>query len=799
MGQTAIKRALAAACVCALLASMLPALAEQARGLRINELMASNSGTLEDAAGASPDWLELYNPTDTAILLTAYSLSDDAKNPYAFQFPEGATLGAGEYLLVYCDGVGESVAGEWRAAFKLGAGGETVTLYQDGAAIDSATFGAQQTDVAFAREADGEWRLSWLPTPGQENKIVAEDGLPAVGGRVVINEVMASCAPFQDDPGHDWLELRNVSGEALNLAGYSLATALSGGKSYTLPDITLKAGQYVVLYCTDEPVDKGEIAAGFALSAKGATLVLRDADAEIIDVLRLPAQYGNIAYGRAGDGSLGYLDVSTPGKKNPDASYRARTDAPVLSLSGGFYAGSVTVTLSAPTGSEVRYTLDGGTPTARSTLYTEPLTFTKTTLLRAAAVAPGEILSSPVAATYFLTDAPGVPVVSMMVDKAYFDDQRTGAYAKYNEMWEYPVQIEYFDEAGESALNALCGYCIAGEGSRRFSQKGMALFARKAYGADAFAFNPFPNRDYASYQSITLRSCGTEGTKNGLRFRDALITSLAMDVNCMVSDCQPVLLYINGKLWGHYNLRERVNKHAVAQYEGVTDEDTIDDITILVGDGTVANNGSPDEYLALHAYIKAHSLNAPEALDYVLSQIDVDSYFDYAAFMIVSGSRDVTNARFYRVPGGKWKWVLYDLDTAMETVGTGIMPLQRFLRAKSARVENEFDHVPFSALMGVPAMREQFLARLGELLVQKFTKSALDAHLDAWVARMRPFIPYQCERWPLTLKAWEGSVQNVRKVLRERPAVVVEAVCKWLDVTKEEKATFFGAFLEANK
>ncbi|MEO6035193.1 MAG: chitobiase/beta-hexosaminidase C-terminal domain-containing protein [Verrucomicrobiota bacterium] len=51
----------------------------------------------------------------------------------------------------------------------------------------------------------------------------------------------------------------------------------------------------------------------------------------------------------------------------------------------------ITVTLTAPLqpGAEIRYTLDGTSPTSASTLYTKPLIFTESTALRVAAFRNG--------------------------------------------------------------------------------------------------------------------------------------------------------------------------------------------------------------------------------------------------------------------------------------------------------------------------------------------------------------------------------------------------------------------------
>lgn len=60
---------------------------------------------------------------------------------------------------------------------------------------------------------------------------------------------------------------------------------------------------------------------------------------------------------------------------------------------------STQVTISGPTGATIYYTVDGSTPTAESTQYSEPLTFTETTTLKAIAIKDG-VSSAVTSRTY---------------------------------------------------------------------------------------------------------------------------------------------------------------------------------------------------------------------------------------------------------------------------------------------------------------------------------------------------------------------------------------------------------------
>ena len=76
--------------------------------LVISEFLASNrsrppleEGDLLDEDGASSDWIEIYNPTDIAIDLGGWYLTNSDSNLAKWEFPAGVTLESGEFLVVF--------------------------------------------------------------------------------------------------------------------------------------------------------------------------------------------------------------------------------------------------------------------------------------------------------------------------------------------------------------------------------------------------------------------------------------------------------------------------------------------------------------------------------------------------------------------------------------------------------------------------------------------------------------------------------------------------------------------------
>lgn len=122
--------------------------------LVINEIMASNSITVTDDDGEYEDWIELYNNSSSTLSLDNLYLSDDATDPLMWQFPNGLTIAPDSYLIVWCDK--DLTQTGLHADLKFSSNGEDAVLsYDDGTVIESITFGAQTTDMGYARIPNG--------------------------------------------------------------------------------------------------------------------------------------------------------------------------------------------------------------------------------------------------------------------------------------------------------------------------------------------------------------------------------------------------------------------------------------------------------------------------------------------------------------------------------------------------------------------------------------------------------------------------------------------------------------------
>jgi len=123
-------------------------------GLVINEIMAGNFSAVADQNGEFDDWVELYNGGTAAINLNGFFLSDDENTLNKWTFPS-TTIGANDYLIIWCDTMGTAQAG-LHTTYRLSSDQEEVYLTDpSGTVIDAVHFVNMPTDVAYARIPNG--------------------------------------------------------------------------------------------------------------------------------------------------------------------------------------------------------------------------------------------------------------------------------------------------------------------------------------------------------------------------------------------------------------------------------------------------------------------------------------------------------------------------------------------------------------------------------------------------------------------------------------------------------------------
>lgn len=145
-------------------------------------------------------------------------------------------------------------------------------------------------------------------------------------GHLVISEVVTSNQNVLTDAAlgtPDFVELYNGGNADVNVAGYGLSDSMKQCYRYRLPDVTIPAGGYLLIYFAGgtEEADSSPYCTGFGLSKDGETVVLVDAHYGLLSQVDVPALDPDAAYALREDGTYGITYTPTPGSANivPDA------------------------------------------------------------------------------------------------------------------------------------------------------------------------------------------------------------------------------------------------------------------------------------------------------------------------------------------------------------------------------------------------------------------------------------------------------------------------------------------------
>jgi hypothetical protein len=141
---------------------------------------------------------------------------------------------------------------------------------------------------------------------------------------IVINEVLAENRTVVQDPQGDYddfIELFNLSDEAVDLSGMFLSDVNEKPRKFAFPDGTvIDAKGYLVVWADENGKAKSGVHANFKISSKGEVIRLIDSDERgngLLDELVLDSQKPDRSYGRSrgSDSRLGSL-VPSPGAAN---------------------------------------------------------------------------------------------------------------------------------------------------------------------------------------------------------------------------------------------------------------------------------------------------------------------------------------------------------------------------------------------------------------------------------------------------------------------------------------------------
>lgn len=791
--------------------SYIASLSTDTEQLKITEICTKNYFAPRAADGNYYDWIEIYNGSSRDVNLNGYFLSNDEDDLYDWTFPD-ISIGAGQYLVIYASGLDRYVDGEVHTSFRLSNSNGSLYLSDiQHRLIDSVTYDETVKFGTVVFDDEGA-HTTKIITPGIENteagyELFLYQNQNQTG--LVINEVLLNndfTVPTDGSRYYDWVELFNNSGETINLSDYYLTDNYSSLTKYRFPDRTVSPGEYVLVYLSGEEGATGGnlIHTSFKIGSDETYLILSDEngirDYCFLDDLPYPYSYGRLI------NKAGFFYISEPTPAAPNTvGVRWISSSPSADVAQGVFDNIDSLTVALTGKGEIRYTLDGSDPDLTSAVYTEPITLTKSTVIRAVSYEPEKMQSRIVSYSYLINEGVNYPILSIVTDPDNLFDEETGIYvlgpnanpespyegANFYEDWERDANATLFED-GEEKFSIGCGISIFGQTGRRQEKKSFLLKFREKYGESYLRYPVFERYpEITRYDSIIVRS-GSQDSKRSV-FRDEFLTSLVNDseLDLMVQDYKMCILYVNGEYWGIYFLREKIDDDYLAQHYNVPAE-----TFSLYRNNWKHISGPLGGYTDLFWYIASSDMTKKSNYEYAKNNMDLDSYIDFYIAMSYVGNRDVTNVKFYKSEelDGKWRWIFFDEDFAFDALYVPCS-LEFMLNPDGSGMWNQIRTDMIRNLLKNPDFLDVFLSRYGYFLRTTFSAKSVLSRLNYFEDLVEPQIKRNCERWNFTVGVYEWYIENLKLFVNDRKQsrvdLLIEEATKLFNLSEEDVQKYF--------
>ena len=728
----------------------------------ITEIVSRNRGSLADEDGDLSDWIELTNLGRESVSLGGWYLSDSVDFPNKWTLP-ALELSPGERLVVFASGKNRTSGSTLHTSFALSEGESVVLSTPTGIPLRTVTAAELPEGCSLAMGDDGQFYTDRYPTPGQPNTDAGYEAVCTAQERSSLLLIWEVCVDGTDS---DWVELKNTSASDIDLGDYYLTDNLEKAEKHQPLSGILGPGALTVIPCES-----------FGLSQQSDSVYLCRASGALCDWAFLHDIPAGGSFGRKdGQNGMFYFVSATPGAENAK-NWRMVARAPRADVAPGVYddADSLVVTLS---GSNIRYTTDGSTPTASSPVYTGPITVSQTAVIRAACFPEGQLAGEDLVLSYFLRENSSLPIVSLVTDNANLFGYQ-GIYSNHEtaweKNWEREATMSFFEEDGSFTID--CGIQIHGRTSRRVSEKrSLKVEFRGRYGGE-LNYDVFGDGAVTEFSSLLLRG-STEDTYTSY-MRDELFADMAMDFTSVpAQNYRYVSLYINGQYWGIYAIREHHSKDYFAAHYAV-DPDSVE-----VFNGEYRYPGAFSDLLT---YAETHYLGDAAAWEYIQQHLDVDEMIDWLILEIWGGDFDVyENVRFYSSPeyeDGRVLYGLVDMDLTMMWHDTFAVGFERWPQLHAI--------IP-RGLLSNPEFKDAFLTRLGYLLQNEMSDEAIQQRIDRLRALVEPESARDLQRWGKSGDLFVIQMANLRDFTDGRAKELVGAARGYFGLTQEQAEHYFG-------
>ncbi len=499
-----------------------------------------------------------------------------------------------------------------------------------------------------------------------------------------------------------------------------------------------------------------------------------------------------------------------------------------FSQRGGFYENSFAIELSCGGAYQIRYTTNGSTPNAGSTLYEEPLllgpalystsdiytiqispdnlvyvpdSVSHCIVIRAAAFTPNGSCVSPVVTNTYLIgslgcDTHGLAVVSICADSLDLFDYNTGIfvpgvnydpsnpdhtgnYYQHGSDWERPINVEFYEPDDNSGINQKCGLRTHGNMSRRWPAKGMKIYAREQYGKKRFKHNFFNDPILDSYKHLVIKPLSVGWSDSGIQ--NFICHKLSRQIGVTSSDSRPVIVFLNGEYWGVYFLHEKMDERFLEDHYQID----INNTNIIESWHGTVDCGDNFNFLQMMSWFEQKDLSNPDNYIHACSLIDIDNFIDYYVFETFIGNYDWphNNMRCWQEGNDKWRWIFFDGDACLDAPNFDVFANATVYNPPTTWANYPEAKLLFKKLLKNEEFRAMFRARAIEMCDNYFGYENTSSVYNLIVDMLSDNIDGQSHRFgqPSSMDSWEHGNNIINTFLYHRVDNYLAALDEFLN------------------
>ncbi len=801
----------------------------------INEISASNYQCLYDEDKDSPDWIELYNTSDSPVNINNYRISNKKNYETAWIFPDTLILPK-SHLVIFASGKNRINSDK----YLVKASGYAFAQINDGFRFDYLELD-DDFDVSVSIDAirsDNDSAMCGLvvrnglgagdpmigifcnndykdnavllhrgkvgQSPAQKTQYMPFD-LP--NGKLRLKKQGDTVYAYVFINGYEWYDIIRLYFKPASDFYVGIACADSS-------DTAFPGFSFSDFYLNDNAVDfdnlqsidintgkfgksflSNELHTNFKLGRNEGSVYLWLPDGSPSDSIIYEYQFPDITYGRIPDGEseIKFLSPATPNAGNK-GGFTGITPKPEFSIDGGWFGEPVEVEMNSEgPGTKIYYSIGADLPDSSSLEYSTPVLIDSTTVIRAIAYQKDHLPSKVRTRTFFINDninnnnnneKSRLPVFSVNVRPGDLWNSAGGIFNRDNSFYtfEVPAHFEYWSNKRILEYSSDAGIKLHGNTTKFLDHRPFRLYARNYYQDKKFDYNFFPSLKSGKQNGykpdkLILRNAGQDWFFS--YFRDGLFSILANEMSNIISaSYSPCNVFLNGSYYGILNLRNKID----AQYLSARYNIPASSINLLENQYMVIN-GTYSDFHSLYLDIKELDVSSQSAYNYIDKHIDIRNIVDYAIIEVYSSNVDWSwnNIKFWNSTAydGKWRWIVKDMDLTFGlTYGTVISqeriePNMNFIWGILFPIPDLFV-LPnlFSKIIKNKKIKNYFINRLADLLNSTLSDSHVISKIDSIKSILEPEIGRHISRWDSSAQNWEDEIEYMKYYASARPDVI---------------------------